>query len=118
MNTFEIIEKPWGREEVVEINEKYMVKKLTMWAGHRCSLQYHNIKKETIYVLSGVLKIIQGSTQDELEEKLYRAGDTITIPPGLIHRMEGVEDAVYLEASTPEMDDVVRLVDDYQRAQQ
>jgi mannose-6-phosphate isomerase len=118
MNQFEIIEKPWGREEVVEINEKYMVKKLTMWAGHRCSLQYHNIKKETIYVLSGVLKIIQGSTQDELEEKLYRAGDTITIPPGLIHRMEGVEDAVYLEASTPEMDDVVRLVDDYQRAQQ
>lgn len=118
MNQFEIIEKPWGREEVVEINDKYMVKKLTMWAGHRCSLQYHNIKKETIYVLSGVLKIIQGSTQDELEEKLYRAGDTITIPPGLIHRMEGVEDAVYLEASTPEMDDVVRLVDDYQRAQQ
>lgn len=117
MNKSKIIEKPWGREEVVEINDKYMVKKLTMWAGHRCSLQYHNIKKETIYVLSGVLKIIQGVNQASLEERLYRAGDTITIPPGLIHRMEGVEDAVYLEASTPEMDDVVRLVDDYQRAQ-
>ena len=48
----------------------------------------------------------------------YRAGDTITIPPGLIHRMEGVEDSVYLEASTPEMEDVVRLVDDYKRAPQ
>jgi len=117
MTEFEIIEKPWGREEVIEINDKYMVKKLTMWAGHRCSLQYHNIKKETIYVLSGILKIFQGKNQHSLEEKLYRAGDTITIPPGLIHRMEGVEDAVYLEASTPEMDDVVRLVDDYQRAQ-
>ena len=113
-----VIEKPWGREEVVEINEKYMVKKLTMFAGHRCSLQYHNIKKETIYVLSGVLKIIQGKSQDSLTEKLYRPGDTITIPPGLIHRMEGVEDSVYLEASTPEMDDVVRLVDDYKRVQQ
>ena len=110
-----IIEKPWGREEVVEINDKYMVKKLTMFAGHRCSLQYHNIKKETIYVLSGLLRIVQGAEQDALEEKLYRAGDTITIPPGLIHRMEGVEESVYLEASTPEMDDVIRLVDDYER---
>lgn len=118
MSEYKIIEKPWGREEVIEVNEKYMVKKLTMWAGHRCSLQYHNIKKETVYVLSGVLRIIYGTTQDALEEKLYRAGDTITIPPGLIHRMEGVEDAVYLEASTPEMDDVVRLVDDYQRVQE
>ena len=116
MRSNTIIEKPWGREEVIEINDKYMVKKLTMWAGHRCSLQYHNIKKETIYVLSGVLKIIQGSHQAALQEQLYRAGDSITIPPGLIHRMEGVEDSVYLEASTPEMDDVVRLVDDYQRA--
>lgn len=113
----QVIEKPWGREEVVEINDKYMVKKLTMWAGHRCSLQYHNLKKETIYVLSGVLRIVQGQSQDALIEKLYYTGDTITIPPGLIHRMEGVEDSVYLEASTPEMDDVVRLVDDYQRAQ-
>jgi len=110
-----IIEKPWGREEVIELNEKYMVKKLTMWAGHRCSLQYHNNKRETIYVLSGVLKISKGLEQDNLEDNLYTAGDAITIPPGLIHRMEGVEDAVYLEASTPEMDDVVRLVDDYKR---
>ena len=118
MSEYKVIEKPWGREEVVEINDKYMVKKLTMWAGSRCSLQYHNVKKETIYVLSGVLKIIQGASQDALQEKLYCAGETITIPPGLIHRMEGVEDAVYLEASTPEMDDVVRLVDDYQRAKE
>lgn len=113
-----VIEKPWGREEVVEINDRYMVKKITMLAGHRCSLQYHNIKKETIYVLSGVLKIIQGEVQATLIEKLYYAGDSITIEPGLIHRMEGVEDSVYLEASTPEMDDVVRLEDDYMRAQQ
>ena len=111
-----IIEKPWGCEEVIEINDSYMLKKLTMLAGHRCSLQYHNQKKETIYVLSGVLRIIQGASQDNLIEKLYYSGDSITIQPRLIHRMEGVEDAVYLEASTPEMDDVVRLADDYRRA--
>jgi len=113
-----VIEKPWGREEVIEVNQKYMVKRLTMWAGHRCSLQFHNIKRETIYVLSGLLKISQGPDQSTLTEKLYRAGEAITIEPGVVHRMEGVEDSVYLEASTPEMDDVVRLVDDYQRVPQ
>ena len=111
----QIIEKPWGKEEVIEINDKYMMKKLTMLKGHRCSLQLHNHKKETIYVLSGQLKIISGPDQDNLTGKIYTEGDSITISPGVGHRMEGVEDSIYLEASTPEMDDVVRLVDDYER---
>ena len=111
----QVIEKPWGKEEVIEINDKYMMKKLTMWKNHRCSLQYHNQKKETIYVLDGQLRIVSGPTQDELTDRIYTAGETITIPPGVVHRMEGVEDSVYLEASTPEIDDVVRLVDDYDR---
>ncbi len=111
----QIIEKPWGKEEVIEINDKYMMKKLTMLKGHRCSLQIHNHKKETIYVLSGQLKIISGPDQDNLTGKIYSDGESITISPGVVHRMEGVEDSIYLEASTPEMDDVVRLVDDYER---
>ena len=114
-NSNKLIPKPWGSEEVIEINGKYMFKKLIMNAGHRCSLQYHNIKKETIYVLSGKLKIIQGQDQDNLSEEIYYSGDSITIEPGLIHRMEAVEDSVYLEASSPEIDDVVRLKDDYLR---
>ena len=109
------IDKPWGKEEVIEINDKYMMKKLTMWKGHRCSLQLHNFKKETIYVLSGKLNIISGPDQENLKAKTYTAGQSITIAPGIVHRMEGVEDCVYLEASTPEMDDVVRLTDDYDR---
>ena len=111
-----IIEKPWGKEEVIEINEQYMLKKLTMWKGQRCSLQLHNYKKETIFVLSGLLRIISGSDEANLKEKIYKAGESITISPKTVHRMEGVEDCVYLEASTPEMDDVVRIEDDYQRA--
>lgn len=112
----QVIEKPWGREEVIEINERYMMKKLTMWAGHRCSLQYHNVKRETIYVLSGQLRIYSGPAQDKLGSRVYAPGETITLAPGVVHRMEAVEDSTYLEASTPEMDDVVRLVDDYKRA--
>lgn len=111
----QVIEKPWGKEEVIEINDRYMMKKLTMWKGHRCSMQYHNIKCETIYVLSGQLRISIGPTQDSVVARIYTAGETVTIPPGVVHRMEAAEDSVYLEASTPEMDDVVRLSDDYQR---
>lgn len=109
------IEKPWGREEVVEINDRYMMKKLTMWKGHRCSLQYHNVKQETIYVLSGRLRIIYGSDHDNLSSRDVGPDEFITLKSKVVHRMEAVEDTVYLEASTPEMDDVVRLSDDYQR---
>lgn len=111
----QIIEKPWGREEVIEINARYMVKKLTMNKGHRCSIQYHNTKCETIYVLSGKLRIYYGPELGKLEAKIFSGGETITIVPKVVHRMEAVEDSVYLEASTPEMDDVVRLEDDYKR---
>ncbi|MER2519186.1 MAG: cupin domain-containing protein [Bdellovibrionales bacterium] len=112
----DVIEKPWGKEEVIEINDRYMMKKLTMWKGHRCSIQYHNVKCETIYVLSGQLRIYSGPSLEKLDSKVYVPGETITIRPGTVHRMEAVEDSVYLEASTPEMTDVVRLQDDYQRA--
>ena len=112
----QVIDKPWGKEEVIEINDRYMVKKLTMWKDHRCSLQYHNIKCETIYVLSGKLRIYTGAEKDKLDSRVYEPSETITLLPGVVHRMEAVEDSVYLEASTPETDDVVRLVDDYQRA--
>lgn len=110
-----IIEKPWGSEELIEINESYMFKKLLMKKGHRCSLQYHENKKETIYVLKGQLRILCGAAQNALENKIYTAGESITISPKYIHRMEAVEDSEYLEASTPEMEDVIRLSDDYMR---
>ena len=110
-----IIEKPWGKEEIIEINDKYMMKKLTMNAGHRCSTQYHNFKTETIYVLSGRLKISFGSKIDQLKSRVFLGGENLTIPPKLIHRMEALEKSVYLEASTPEIEDVVRLQDDYER---
>jgi mannose-6-phosphate isomerase-like protein (cupin superfamily) len=111
-----IIPKPWGQEEVIEINDRYMVKRLTMRAGHRCSLQYHHHKRETIYVLSGRLRIVSGDKVEALAERIYQPGESVTLATGVIHRMEGVDDTVYLESSTPEMDDVVRLKDDYARA--
>lgn len=110
-----IIEKPWGKEELLERNEKYMFKRLTMFKGHACSLQYHEIKTESVYLLSGSLKIYIGDKEDNLEELIMKPHDTITLYPFKIHRMEALEDSIYLEASTPELDDVVRLQDRYKR---
>lgn len=110
-----LISKPWGKEEILEINDNYMLKKITMWKDNRCSLQYHNYKKETIYILIGKLRIYCGSKKDNLESRVFEPHESITIPSKLIHRMEAIEDSVYLEASTPELNDVVRLEDSYNR---
>lgn len=110
-----IIEKPWGKEEIIEKNEEYMLKKITMYEGHRCSLQYHNNKTETIYVLSGKLRIFIGDSGELCFSKVFSTGQSITIPPKIVHRMKAEEHCEYLEASTPEIDDVVRVEDDYKR---
>lgn len=105
-----IIEKPWGKEELLEINPNYMLKKLHMNKGCRCSLQHHEKKRETLFILSGSLKVYLKGTI-----KIMSPGDFLTILPFEQHRMEGLEDTIYLEASTPEIDDVVRVEDDYNR---
>ncbi len=112
---FTKVEKPWGYEELVECNDKYVVKKLFMKQGHSCSIQYHELKKETILVVTGTLKISVGSSLETMSSKLYTTGDTITIDPYTVHRMEAVEDCLYTETSTNELWDVVRLQDNYGR---
>ena len=106
-----IIDKPWGYEELIELNEKYCLKKLVMKSGKRCSLQYHKKKIETIYVLEGDLFI-----ETDKDTVVLHPGETITLNPGDIHRMSaGDNDAIYLESSTPDLDDVIRIEDDYGR---
>lgn len=112
---FSKVEKPWGYEELVEINDKYVVKKLFMKKGHKCSIQYHELKRETIVVLSGKLNISIGPSLEKLESKVYQHGEAVSIEPYTVHRMEAVEDCLYLETSTNELWDVVRLQDSYGR---
>ncbi|MDP2750265.1 MAG: cupin [Nanoarchaeota archaeon] len=110
-NIIRHIDKPWGYEEILENNEKYTVKRLMMKHGHQCSYQYHEKKLETIVVLSGILTII-----GENGDKDYKAGEVITILPLEKHRMAARRvDAIYLECSTSELDDVIRVEDDYGR---
>ncbi len=107
----ETINKPWGKEEILFVHDKYMVKKLYMNPNERCSLQYHAEKTETVYVLSGLLLFDLGGKITSM-----KPGEFCTIMPGQMHRMEGGPDgATYLESSTPELDDVIRVKDDYGR---
>ena len=109
------VDKPWGKEELIEYNDNYVVKKLYMKKNECCSMQYHELKKETIYVLKGKLKLYIGKNIENLEIKEMNVGDNITIEPYTIHRMEGIEDSEYLECSTCELWDVIRLEDKYKR---
>jgi mannose-6-phosphate isomerase len=110
-----IIKKPWGSEEILSKNKKYVLKKLIMKKGCRCSLQYHRKKHETIYVLSGKLKILIGKNLKKLNKKILKKNQILILEPHTYHRMEGLIDSIYLEASTPQLSDVVRISDDYNR---
>ncbi|HWG84154.1 MAG TPA: hypothetical protein VNT60_01630 [Deinococcales bacterium] len=114
-----VVDKPWGREIWYADNPSYAGKILEVKAGHRLSLQKHEIKEETLYLLSGRVKLTfipVGSGQSP-EEAVHEwlPGQLVHIPTGTVHRFEAVEDAVLLEVSTPHLTDVVRLSDDYQR---
>ncbi len=108
------VEKPWGYELVWARTDRYVGKILHVRAGHVLSLQYHNRKDETMYVLTGelILRTQQGET---LASRPFRAGEAAHIPPRLIHQIEAVVDSDVLEASTPDLDDLVRLQDRYGR---
>jgi len=110
-----IIIKPWGSEELLDYNDKYVLKKIYMKKNECCSIQYHEIKRETIYVISGKIKLYIGKDIHNLSEIIMNIGDNITIEPYTIHRMEGIEDSFYLETSSNEITDVIRLEDKYSR---
>jgi len=108
------VEKPWGYELIWALTDRYAGKILHIESGHVLSLQYHNRKDETIHVLSGdiIFRVKEG---DALVERRMRAGESYHIAPLTVHQMEAVTAADLLEASTPEIDDVVRLQDRYGR---
>lgn len=109
------VEKPWGYELIWARTDRYVGKILHVKAGHALSLQYHNKKDETMHVLSGELKLRIG-TQARLEERVLRVGESVHITPGTVHSIEAIVDTDVLEASTPELDDLVRLTDRYGRS--
>lgn len=108
------VEKPWGYELIWARTDRYVGKILHIEPGHLLSLQYHERKDETIYVLRGEI-VFRVRIDEELREIPMTEGDSYHVTPGTVHQMEAVSAADLLEASTPELDDVVRLQDRYGR---
>jgi len=109
------IEKPWGYELVWAETDRMVGKILHIDEGHRLSLQFHRIKDEALLVQSGVLELVLEDDAGELQTTVMKPGDSVRIAPGRRHRMRAVETCDVVEVSTPELDDVVRLSDDYGR---
>jgi len=110
--------KPWGYELLYALTPRYAGKVIFVKNGHRLSLQYHDSKDETMYIYSGKLKVELGPKETELSAEEMEAGRSLHLPAGTRHRITALQDSVVLEVSTAELQDVVRLADDYGRAGQ
>lgn len=114
-NSVEIKLKPWGREIWFAHTNAYAGKILEITKGQRYSLQYHEKKVETQYLLSGRIKFTYGTDPNNLKEKIMEPGEVMHVPIGMIHRAEALEEARIFEVSTADLEDVVKLSDDYGR---
>ncbi len=124
LHTPKIVEKPWGREIWFADQPAYAGKLLEVRKGCRLSLQYHERKTETLYLLSGRMRLTFRATApgvtptaavtpaDQFE---WLPGQSVHIPTRTVHRFEALEDSVLIESSTPDLTDIVRLQDDFSR---
>jgi mannose-6-phosphate isomerase len=110
----ERVNKPWGYELIWAQTERYVGKVLHINAGHKLSLQYHRKKDETICLWSGRMALVIDEGRGPVERELA-PGESYRILPGTLHRMVALSDCDILEASTPELDDIVRIEDSYGR---
>jgi mannose-6-phosphate isomerase-like protein (cupin superfamily) len=112
----EKVEKPWGHELIWSKTDHYAGKILFVKAGESLSLQFHKVKDEAWYILSGRAELELGRPGESmLNSEVVAAGAAFHFPPGTVHRVTAVEDTTIFEVSTPELEDVVRLEDRYGR---
>ncbi len=110
------VPKPWGHETIWAHTDRYVGKILHVKAGQALSVQYHERKDETVYLLKGEMKYwVQLPGESRMQDQALTTGQSFRITPGTVHYMEAVTDCDVLEASTPELDDIVRIKDRYGR---
>lgn len=125
LHTPKTVEKPWGREIWFADQAAYAGKILEVKKGCRLSLQYHERKTETLYLVSGKMILTfralaagetpSASLVSAADQRVWLPGQAVHIPVSTIHRFEALEDSVLIESSTPDLTDVVRLQDDFAR---
>ena len=109
------VDKPWGHELIWAETDRYVGKMLVIEAGRRLSLQRHLVKDESIYVSSGRMRLFLEDDEGTVCVEELGPGDFRRVATGRIHRYEAIERCELIEVSTPELDDVVRLEDDFGR---
>lgn len=109
------VDKPWGHEIIWAHADKYVGKLLVINTGRRLSFQYHEIKDEWIHVLSGRLKLTLENDAGIIEDRELGPGQGAHIAINRRHRFAAIETCTLIEVSTPELDDVIRLEDDFGR---
>jgi mannose-6-phosphate isomerase len=109
------VDKPWGHELIWALTDRYCGKVLVIESGRRLSLQKHVVKDESILVLSGRLRLHLEDDDGTVRQEELGPGESRHVPTGRIHRYEAIERCELIEVSTPELDDVVRIEDDFGR---
>ena len=108
-------DKPWGFELLIAKTDSYVGKVLHVTAGQALSLQYHEQKDETIHLYRGEAVMVYHDAQGQRGEYAMNPGDSFHVPPHSVHRLQAVTDCDFFEVSTTQLDDVVRLEDNYGR---
>jgi mannose-6-phosphate isomerase len=109
------VEKPWGNELIWVLTDRYCGKVITIDTGRRLSLQYHDRKDEAILVLAGRLRLHLEDDSGAMATRDMGPGESAHVPVGRRHRFESLERVELVEVSTPELDDVIRVEDDFGR---
>jgi mannose-6-phosphate isomerase-like protein (cupin superfamily) len=109
------VDKPWGHELIWALTDRYCGKILVIETGRRLSLQYHEQKDESILVMSGRLRLHLDDEAGAMTSRELGPGDSAHVAIGRRHRYEAIERVELIEVSTPEIDDVVRIEDDFGR---
>jgi len=109
------VEKPWGYELWLELNEHYAYKLIHMNAGYKSSLQWHEKKVETNYVIEGEAEVLLQNEDGEVESRVYKVGEGWCVPLRTKHRVIAKTDYTALECSTAHLNDCIRFEDDSDR---
>jgi len=107
--------KPWGKEEWLELNEFYCYKRIYINSGYKTSFQYHNTKIETNYIIAGTAEVWLENDIGVIVKSIMSAGDFFTVMPLKKHRVIAMSDIILQEVSTPQVDDVIRINDEFLR---
>ena len=115
LNEVKVVSKPWGLESWIELNDKYCYKRIYINAGYQTSLQYHNFKLETNYIIDGEAEVTLENDNGIIEVIIMEKDECFTVLPKRKHRVKAITDLILQEVSTPDINDVIRIEDDFNR---